>query len=95
MLNTGGIRGKQKSEAGKGRLAEELLLLERDRDWPRGLLCALVFVGLMVEAKRSGSAEGPSTQGSGSCFALSLCQGERDRARCKAKGEEGVSEGYV
>ena len=47
MLNTGGMRGKQRREASKGRLAEGWLL-ERDREWARGLLCGLVFEGLMA-----------------------------------------------
>lgn len=46
MLNTGGMRGREKSEA-KGRLAG-VLVLERDRDWARGLLWSLVFEGLMA-----------------------------------------------
>ena len=64
MLNTGGMRGREKSEAKKGRLAGGLVL-ERERDWALGLLCALVFEGLMAmagqsEAMRTGSNAGAS-----------------------------------
>lgn len=46
MLNTGGMRGRQKSLASKGsRLEEEELLLVFERDRALGLLCSLVFEG--------------------------------------------------
>ena len=44
MLNTGGMRGRQKSLASKGsRLEEEELLLVFERDRALGRLCSLVF----------------------------------------------------
>lgn len=49
MLKTGGMRGRR--EVKQDRLAEDLeglSLLERDRDWPRVLLCSLVFEGDMA-----------------------------------------------
>ena len=62
MLNTGGMRGRQKREASKGRLAGGWLL-ERDRDWARGLLCALVFEGLMAMAGQSEAMRTDSNAG--------------------------------
>ena len=56
MLNTGGMRGKQKRERGKRRLEERAaaaagVLVERDREWALDRACGLVFEGLMASAR--------------------------------------------
>lgn len=53
MLNTGGMRGRQKRVATKGRLVEEELLLAFERERALGLLCSLVFEGDITRRPRA------------------------------------------
>lgn len=53
MLNTGGMRGRQKRVASKGRLVEEELLLAFERERALGLLCSLVFEGDITRRPRA------------------------------------------
>ena len=68
MLNTGGMRGKQKRERGKRRLEERAaaaagVLVERDREWALDRACGLVFEGLMASARASEEDEAKQSGG--------------------------------
>ena len=86
MLNTGGMRGKQKRERGKRRLEERAaaaagVLVERDREWALDRACGLVFEGLMASARVPARKMKQSK-------AAAWCKGEGARAAPKRRSSE-------